>query len=280
MTTDTRAATGVRVAEGQEAAARRDTAGWRPDPTVRQRVSPEEWQARVDLAACYRLMAAYGMTEMIANHISVTVPGRSDQFLLNPYGLLYEEMTASSMVKVDLSGRVLFDATGLGINEAGWVIHSCIHQARPDARAIIHTHTLAGMAVSAMRCGLMPIAQSSMRFSDVAYHDFEGLATRLDEQQRLVAALGPREVLVLRNHGLLTVAPSLPECFNTMWRLERACQLQVMALSCSTELVTPAAHAVQETQQLLGPQGVRRLGLREWPSLRRKLGRIDPSYQE
>ena len=277
---DDRAATGVRVAEGQEGAARRDTAGWRPDPTVRQRVSPEEWQARVDLAACYRLMAVYGMTEMIANHISVTVPGTSDQFLLNPYGLLYEEMTASSMVKVDGGGRVLFDATGLGINEAGWVIHSCIHQARPDAKAIIHTHTLAGMAVSAMRCGLMPIAQSSMRFSDVGYHSYEGLATRLDEQQRLVAALGPREVLVLRNHGLLTVAPSLPECFNTMWRLERACQLQVMALSCNTELVTPAAHAVQETQQLLGPQGVRRLGLREWPSLRRKLDRIDPSYQE
>ena len=280
MKPDDRAATGVRVAEGQEGAAPRTTAGWRPDPGVRDRVSPEEWQARVDLAACYRLMAVYGMTEMIANHISVTVPGATDQFLLNPYGLLYEEMTASSMVKVDLAGRVLFDATGLGINEAGWVIHSCIHRARPDAKAIIHTHTLAGMAVSAMRCGLMPIAQSSMRFADPGYHDFEGLAVRPEEQQRLVAALGAREVLVLRNHGLLTVAGSLPECFNTMWRLERACQLQVMALSCNTELVTPSAESVQDTQRILGPGGVRRLGLREWPSLLRKLDRIDPSYRD
>jgi ribulose-5-phosphate 4-epimerase/fuculose-1-phosphate aldolase len=280
MKLDDRAATGVRVAAGQEGAAAPDSAGWRPDPTVRHRVSAAEWQARVDLAACYRLMAVHGMTEMIANHISVAVPGTDDQFLLNPYGLLYDEMTASSMVKVDLAGNVLFDASGLGINEAGWVIHSCIHRARPDARAIIHTHTLAGMAVSAMRCGLMPIAQSSMRFADLGYHDFEGLALRLDEQQRLVAALGAREVLVLRNHGLLTVAPSLPECFNTMWRLERACQLQVMALSCNTELVAPASDAVQATQQILGPQGVRRLGLREWPSLLRKLDRLDPSYKE
>jgi ribulose-5-phosphate 4-epimerase/fuculose-1-phosphate aldolase len=132
--------------------------------------------------------------------------------------------------------------------------------------------------VSAMRCGLLPIAQSSMRFTDIGYHDFEGLALRLDEQQRLVAALGQREVLVLRNHGLLTVAGTLPECFNNMYRLERACQLQVMTLSCNTELQMPSAESVQATQRILGPQGVRRLGLREWPSLLRKLDRIDPGY--
>src|SRR4051812_28129023 len=166
---------------------------------VREQVSKEEWQARVDLAACYRLMADYDMVEMVANHISVRVPGTHDEFLINPYGMLYEEMTASSMVKIDIEGNVLFNATEYGINEAGFVIHSAIHKARHDVDCIIHTHTLAGMTVSAMKCGILPIAQTSMRFRDVAYHDFEGVALRIDERERLVQSLGDREAMVLRN---------------------------------------------------------------------------------
>lgn len=247
---------------------------------VRSQVSAEEWATRVDLAACYRLMAEYGMTEMVANHISARVPGTENQFLLNPYGMLYEEMTASSMIRVDVDGNVMFNATDYGINPAGWVIHSCVHRARPDAHAAIHTHTLAGMAVSAMKCGLLPIAQSSMRFVDVGYHDYEGIALRTDEQQRLVASLGGREALILRNHGLLTVAPTIAECFNNIYRLERACQLQVTALACNTELQYASPDAVRYTNEMLKPGGPRRRGLLEWPALLRKLDRIDPSFRD
>ena len=248
---------------------------------VRDRVSEAEWQARVDLAACYRLVADLGVTEFIANHLSVRVPGTDDQFLLNPYGLLYEQMTASSMIKVDHAGNVLLDETGLGVNRAGWVIHDCIHRARPDVHAIAHTHSLAGMAVSAMACGLLPIAQSSMRFVDVAYHDFEGLAVRTDEQARLVASLGDREAMILRNHGLLVVAPGIPEVFNNLWRLERACALQVMTLSCNTELRMPSAESVRYTNEQFRA-GVARVpfGRREWPALLSRLDRIDPTFRD
>ncbi len=245
--------------------------------SVRDQVSEEEWQTRVDLAACYRLMAHFGMTEMIANHISMRVPGTHDEFLINPYGMLYEEMTASSMIKINVEGKTLFNATEYGINKAGYVIHSAIHKARHDVGCIIHTHTLPGMTVSAMKSGLLPLAQSAMRFLDVAYHDFEGVAIRLDEQERLVTSLGMREAMVLRNHGLLTVGPTIPECFNNMWRLERACQLQVMALSCNTELQMPSPESVKFTHEAIA--GLH-LGRREWPSLLRKLDKIDPSYRD
>ncbi len=249
--------------------------------SVREQVSEAEWQARVDLAACYRLIAELGVTEFIANHVSVRVPGTDDQFLLNPYGLLYDQMTASGMVKVDHAGNVLLDETGLGVNRAGWVIHDCIHRARPDVHAIAHTHSLAGMAVSAMACGLLPIAQSSMRFVDVAYHDYEGLALRTEEQARLVASLGGREAMILRNHGLLVVARNIPEVFNNLWRLERACSLQVMALSCNTELRMPSAESVRYTnEQFRAGIQSRPLGLREWPALLRRLDRTDPSYRD
>ena len=245
--------------------------------SVRDQVTAEEWQCRVDLAACYRLMAHFGMTEMIANHISMRVPGTHDEFLINPYGLLYEEMTASSMIKIDVEGKILFNATEYGINKAGYVIHSAIHKARHDVGCIIHTHTLPGMTVSAMKTGLLPIAQSSMRFLDIAYHDFEGVAIRMDEQERLVASLGMREAMVLRNHGLLTVGPTIPECFNSMWRLERACQLQVMALSCNTELQMPSPESVKFTNDAIS--GLK-LGKREWPALLRKLDKMDPTYAD
>jgi len=245
---------------------------------VREQVSKEEWETRVNLAACYRLMADFGMVEMIANHISAKVPGKDNEFLINPYGMLYEEMTASSMIRIDIEGKVLFNATDYGVNQAGYVIHSAVHAARHDAHCIIHTHTLAGMAVSAMKGGILPIAQSSMRFSDIAYHDYEGVALRLDERERLVKNLGNREAMVLRNHGLLTVGPSIPECFNNMYRLERACQLQVTALSCNAELQLPPQEVVKYTNEQMRSGNRRRYGLLEWPAMLRKLDRIDPSY--
>ena len=250
------------------------------DNPVREQVSEAEWDTRVNLAACYRLMHAFGMVEMVANHISARVPGTKNEFLINPYGMLYEEMTASSMIRIDIDGNVLFNATEYGVNQAGYVIHSAIHAARHDVDCIIHTHTLAGMAVSAMKCGIMPIAQSSMRFSDIAYHDYEGVALRLEERERLVQNLGNREAMVLRNHGLLTVGPSIPECFNNMYRLERACQLQVTTLSCNTEIQLPPREVIEYTHHQMQPGVRRRTGLLEWPALLRKLDRVDPSYRD
>jgi ribulose-5-phosphate 4-epimerase/fuculose-1-phosphate aldolase len=250
------------------------------DKPVREQVSKEEWETRVNLAACYRLMHEYGMVEMVANHISARVPGTHNEFLINPYRMLYEEMTATSMIKIDIDGNVLFNATEYGVNQAGYVIHSAVHAARHEVDCIIHTHTLAGMAVSAMKCGIMPIAQTSMRFIDIAYHDYEGVALRLDERERLVQSLGNREALVLRNHGLLTVGASIAECFNNMFRLERACQLQVMTLSCNTELQIPPEEVVKYTNNNMLPGVRRRFGLLEWPALLRKLDRKDPSYRD
>ncbi len=247
---------------------------------VRESVSEAEWQARVDLAACYRLVNLYGWDEMIANHISVRVPGEEGSFLLNPYGYLYDQMTASCFVKVDLDGKALLDPTGLGANKAGFVIHSAVHMARHDVDCVIHTHSLAGMAVSAMECGLLPIAQSSMRFADIAYHEFEGPALNMDERARLVADLGMREVMILRNHGLLVTGTSIAEAFNNLFRLERACELQVMTLSCNTPLRMPSREAVVQTNRIFAPTGQRRRGLLEWPALMKRLDAIDPSYRD
>ena len=267
-----------KTAKAGSSVSRKSAAGKKPR-SVRAQVSREEWETRVNLAACYRLMAEFGMTEMVANHISARVPGTHDEFLINPYGMLYEEMTASSMIKVDIDGNVLFNASDYDVNRAGYVIHSAVHGARPDVECVIHTHTLAGMAVSAMDKGIMPIAQSSMRFAEIAYHDYEGPALNLDERARLVADLGDREAMVLRNHGLLTVGTSIAECFNSMFRLERACQLQVMALSCNAEIRLPPDEVVRLTQHSYQPTTRRRWGLMEWPALLRKLDRIDPSYR-
>jgi ribulose-5-phosphate 4-epimerase/fuculose-1-phosphate aldolase len=247
---------------------------------VREQVSKEEWQTRVDLAACYRLMHEFGMVEMIANHISARVPGTTDEFLINPYGMLYEELTASCMIKIDIDGKVLFNDTEFDVNQAGYVIHSAIHGARHDVECIIHTHTLPGMAVSAMKCGLMPIAQTSLRWAKgVSYHAYEGIALNLDERERLVQDLGDTDAMILKNHGLLTCGPSIPECFNNMYRLERACQLQVMTLSCNTEIELPPQEVVNEAWRLFQPGVRRRFGLLEWPALLRKLDKVDTSYR-
>ncbi len=177
-------------------------------PSIKGEVSPEEWKARVDLAACYRLIDLYGMSDLIANHVSVRVPGEPGHFLINAYGLLYEEMTASSLIKIDLDGNVIakppFD---YGVNRAGFVIHAAIHRARHDALCVIHTHTAAGMAVSSLECGLMPMNQTAMRFAHCAYHDYEGVVLNLEEQERLVADLGQCDLMILRNHGLLGGGP-------------------------------------------------------------------------
>ncbi|MBV8032178.1 MAG: class II aldolase/adducin family protein [Betaproteobacteria bacterium] len=248
--------------------------------SVRKQVSKEEWQKRVDLAACYRLVHLYGMDEMIANHISTRVPGEDNAFLINPYGLLYDQMHASCFVKIDLDGNVLYNPTDYGINQAGYVLHSAVHRARHDVDCVIHTHTLAGMAVSAMKCGLLPLAQTAMRFIDVAYHDYEGVAINLAEQERVVRDLGNREVMILRNHGVLVVGASIPEAFNNTFRLERACQLQIMALSCNTELSMPPRKLIEDTNRLYLPGVRRRFGLLEWPALLAKLDKIDPSYRD
>jgi ribulose-5-phosphate 4-epimerase/fuculose-1-phosphate aldolase len=247
---------------------------------VRQQVSAPEWEKRVDLAAAYRLMDLYGMTEMSANHISTRVPGEDGAFLINPYGLLYDQMHASCFVKLDLAGTILFNPTELGINKAGYVIHSAIHEARHDVDCVIHTHTVAGMAVSAMKCGLLPLAQTSMRFAKIGYHDYEGVAINLEEQGRLVRDLGEHSGMILRNHGLLVVGGSIPEAFYNIFKLERACQVQVAALSCNVELQMPPEDVVNESYKMYLPTTRRPFGVLEWPALLAKLDKFDSSYRD
>lgn len=249
--------------------------------SVREQVSAEEWEKRVDLAAAYRLVAMFGYTELIGNHISVRVPGTKDQFLINPYGMLYDEITASCLVKIDCDGNVLFNASGYGINAAGFVIHSAIHMARHDVECVAHTHSPAGMAVSAMECGLLTLAQSSMRFVKIAYHDYEGVADDPDERERLVRDLGDNEAMILRNHGLLVACRSIAEAFTVLYRLERSCEVQIMAMSANTKLITPPREVVEKAYKNIKgtPDNKLRNGDVAWAALRRKLDRIDTSYR-
>jgi len=250
------------------------------NPSVREQVSREEWEKRVDLAACYRLIDFYGMSEMSANHVTTRVPGQDDAFLINPHGMLYDQMTASCFIKVNLAGEVLFNPTEYDVNRAGYVIHSAIHAARHDVDCIIHTHTIAGMAVSAMKCGLLPIAQTSMRFARIAYHDYEGIVLDTAEQERLLRDMGEHEGMILRNHGLLVVGGSIAEAFNSVFRLERACQVQVAALSCNVEIQLPPQEIVDASYRLYQPGVRRRFGVLEWPALLNKLDRLDPSFRD
>jgi len=246
--------------------------------TVRQQVSAEEWAAREDLAACYRLCVHYRMTDMIYNHISLRVPGRHDQFLINAFGLLYSEVSASNLIKVDIEGRVVED-TNLDANPAGFVIHAAVHKARPEVGCVFHTHTRAGVAVSAQRDGLLPISQHAMRFHNrVGYHDYEGIALDTDEQRRLVADLGPHKVLVLRNHGLLTAGATVRDAFEEMYYLELACQIQLDATAAGTPVVRPPEAVCEHAaQQFSGSNGFIRN--RDWQALRRMLDQQDPSYR-
>jgi ribulose-5-phosphate 4-epimerase/fuculose-1-phosphate aldolase len=247
---------------------------------------PEEWAMRVKLAAAYRLVAHFGMTDMIYNHISAAVPGEEGHFLINPFGMHYSDIRASSLIKVDLEGKELSNPwADMGINLAGYVIHSAIHRHNPAIECVIHTHTPAGMAVSALQCGLLPISQTAMRFSKVAYHDYEGVAIDLDEQQRLVQDLGDAEVMILRNHGLLAVGATVQQAFNNIYRIERSCQSQIMAMSCNAPLITPEPAVVSRTNAQLAVQpsttrGQKKpYGMLEWRALLHMLDKIDPSYR-
>jgi len=241
--------------------------------SIRGEVSAEEWQTRVDLAACYRLVDRYGMTDMIYNHITARVPGPEHHLLINLYGLTYKEITASSLVRIALDGEVLWKPeTDYGINKSGYVIHGCIHRARKDVACVLHTHTPAGMAVSAMKCGLLPLTQTSMRFvGHLGYHDYEGPATDLDERARLVRDLGPHDAMILRSHGLLACGATIQQAFNTMYQLEMSCRAQVDAMAARTELLMPSEQILAKTAHLYQPGTRRPYGILEWPAMLRLL---------
>ena len=250
--------------------------------SVRDRVSPEEWALRVDLAAAYRLVAHYGWDDLIFTHLSARVPGPEHHFLINPYTHMFEEITASSLIKIDIEGNKVTD-TPAPVNRAGFVIHSAIHAGREDAVAVLHLHTPHGQAVSAMAEGLLPHTQTSMIAGhDVAYHDFEGIATELDERERLVVDLGAKNSMILRNHGTLTVGESVPQAFLRMYFLERACEAQVHMLSAGRAgLNNPNQGVAEKVESQSSGPGIRMLaeGL-AWPALLRKLDRVNPGYRD
>ena len=252
--------------------------------SLKEVVSAEEWQLRVDLAACYRLVELYGMSDMMANHISCRVPGEDGAFLINAYGMLYEEITASSLIKIDVDGNILarpdFGDLDYGVNKAGYVIHGAIHRARHEAACVIHTHTWAGMAVSALDCGLLPITQTAMRFLKIGYHDYQGVVLDAAEEASLLRDLGEGEALILRNHGLLTVGRTIGEAFNWMHRLELACRSQLAAMATGAKLRPVPDSVLEKTYLNYQPQTRRPYGVMEWPALLRKLDRIDASYRD
>ena len=248
---------------------------------VRERVSKQEWEARVDLAAAYQLGAVYKWTDLIYTHFSARVPGSHD-FLINPYGLMFDEITASTLVKVDLDGKIVDDPVGMGINEAGFVIHSCMHRARPEVNCVIHTHTRAGVAVSAMKCGLLPISQHAMMVQqEVTYHDYEGIALYKDEQARMAADLGPTSrAMILRNHGLLTLGDSVRQAFELMYYLDAACQIQIDACAGgmhNVHLMSP--QAADEATKQFQREG-RPANEKDWPALLRLLDRRGIRYKD
>jgi ribulose-5-phosphate 4-epimerase/fuculose-1-phosphate aldolase len=248
--------------------------------SVRERVSPEEWNQRVALAAAYRLVAHFRWDDLIFTHLSARVPGPEHHFLINPYGMLFSEITASSLVKVDLSGNKVMDSP-YEINPAGFTIHSAIHAAREDAKCVLHVHSLNGIAVSAQKGGVLPISQQSIFvLSSLAYHDYEGVALREDEKPRLVRDLGDKHFFMLRNHGLITVADNIPDAFVFLYFFESACTIQVRAQAGGGELV-PIHPKIIETAQAQAKQATRGAGGGlAWPGLLRMLDKIDPSYRE
>jgi len=238
-----------------------------------------ELQRRRDLAACYRLVDLYEMSDGIGTHISARVPGSDEQFLINPYGWLFDEITASSLVQVDADGQALPCNDEAPVNPAGFNLHSCIHRARPDVVCVLHTHSVAGMAVGALREGLLPLTQHAMQFAErIGYHDYEGLVTHPDEQQRFVAALGEHKALVLRNHGLLTVGESVAEAFYLMWRLEKACRSQLAAQATGGELVLPEAQVARKTAAIYA-RSSNMISKFAWEGFVRRLNRLNPGFE-
>ena len=243
--------------------------------------APGEWEARVDLAAAYRLVALYGWDDLIFTHLSARVPGPEHHFLINPYDMMFEEITASSLVKIDVDGNPV-GKSDHPVNPAGFTIHSALHMAREDAAAVMHLHTPHGQAVSAMEFGLLPHTQTSMIAGhDVAYHDYEGVATDLDERERLVADMGSKNAMILRNHGTLAVGGTVAQCFLRLYFLERACEAQVLMLSAGREnLNNPHQGVGEKVAGQSSGKGTAVLADRlAWPALLRKLDRIDPSFR-
>lgn len=248
--------------------------------SLENQVSVEEWQVRTDLAACYRIIAMNGWDDLIFTHISARVPGSDNHFLINPYGMMFEEITASSLVKVDLNGDKVMESPH-SVNPAGFVIHSAVHAARHDAGCVLHTHTKAGVAVSIQAEGLLPLSQISLiAYGSLAYHDYEGIALNEDEKPRLVADLGENNALILRNHGLLTAGATIADAYLFMYALETACQIQIMAQSSGAGLMQipqPIVDGIQaQAEQVLKGLG----GALAWPGLLRKLDRRDASYRD
>jgi ribulose-5-phosphate 4-epimerase/fuculose-1-phosphate aldolase len=251
-------------------------------PSLKHVVSEDEWNLRVNLAACYRLVAMYGWSDLIFTHISAKLPesvsGKDHHFLINPYGLMFDEITASSLLKIDLQGKQINESS-FYVNHAGFVIHSTIHEARHDAVCVLHTHSRAGVAVSAQKEGLLPISQqSSLLLRSLAYHDYEGLAVHDDERDRLKADLGDNKYMILRNHGLLTVGCSVPDAFLAMYFLETSCQIQISAqaggtLSPVPQKVLDGVTAAVRVQQSKGSAADL-----AWPALLRRLDRLSPGY--
>jgi ribulose-5-phosphate 4-epimerase/fuculose-1-phosphate aldolase len=241
-------------------------------------IAPEEWQARVDLAACYRLVALHGMDDIVYTHISLRVPGSDDHFLINPFGTMFEEITASSLVRIDLDGKVV-SPQGAHVNEAGFTVHSAVHAARPDVHCVIHTHTRAGMVLSSLRQGLLPLCQKSMLFQNrLAYHDFRGIAFDLAERESLVADLGLHKAMVLRNHGLLTCGRDCAEAFSLMYQLDLACQVQMDVLAANVAYQVPTDAIAEKAAHQLESYPLTPADL-EWPGLLRKLDRLDPGFR-
>jgi ribulose-5-phosphate 4-epimerase/fuculose-1-phosphate aldolase len=250
--------------------------------SLKGKVSAAEWEARVDCACAYRLVRYFDMHDLVYNHISARIPG-AEEFLLNPFGLMYEEICASALIKVNLAGEVLWEPEfprGLGyrFNPAGFVIHGAIHAAKPKLLCVIHTHSLAGMAVASLKGGLLPMTQTAMRFARVAYHDYEGVVLEGGERERLLASLGDCEVMFLRNHGLLAVGETVAQAFNNIYRVERACRAQLLACA-GGDIALPPLPVIEKTNHVYQP-GVRRpYGVLEWPAMRRLADRLDPSYR-
>jgi ribulose-5-phosphate 4-epimerase/fuculose-1-phosphate aldolase len=248
-------------------------------PSMQPKVSPEEWAARVDLAACYRLVADFGWDDLVFTHITARAPGTEDQFLINPYGMMFEEITASSLIKIDGQGNKVMDSA-FPVNPAGFTIHSAVHGARHDVACVLHTHSLNGVAVSAQESGLLPLSQQSIFvLASLAYHNYEGVALRDEEKPRLAADLGDKTFLMLRNHGLLTVGETIADAFLSMYVFETACAIQVRAQAGGGKLVPvhPQIIAGAQAQAKAVTKGLG--GMLAWPGLLRRLERIDSSFR-
>lgn len=245
--------------------------------SVRTDVSAAEWETRVNLAACYRLVDLYDMSDMTRTHISAKVPDE-EAFLLNPFGLMFNEVTASSLIKVDIDGNVLSESP-YKINPAGYTIHSAVHSGREDVKCVLHTHSIAGMAISALDCGLLSISQHSMRFHNrIAYHDYEGLAFDLTERERLIRDIGSHSVMILRNHGLLSAGRTIDEAFSLIYYLDKCARSQLQAMASGAKLIIPSdevcEHAAQQFEKNVN------LSIRDWPGHLRRLDGLDPGFRE